>query len=53
VIRVNVERGTNAGVKLPLREPVRDPWTCQKCERVNQGFIVRCLGPNCNEPRPS
>jgi hypothetical protein len=48
-----VQGGTNAGWKKPLVGR-RDPWQCPntECGRINQGFIVRCLGPGCNEARP-
>lgn len=51
-MHVNVEGGTGAGRKKPLHPARREPWTCSGCGRVNQGFIVRCIGAGCNEDRP-
>lgn len=53
-MHVNVEGGTGAGRKKGLLPGRRDPWTCpgKNCGRINQGFVVRCLNPGCNQDRP-
>lgn len=42
----------NSGNKRGLKER-RQPWTCESCKRINQGFVVRCLAFGCNVRRPS
>jgi hypothetical protein len=51
-MRVNVQGGTNAGNRPPLLPGRKHQWQCGGCGRINQRFVVRCLGPGCNQDRP-
>lgn len=49
-LRVNVNGGTNAGVKRPLGDPKGD-WRCE-CGALNAGYHARCMESGCNKRRP-
>lgn len=46
---VNVQGGTGAGRKRPLKQPGR-PWRCG-CGHDNPGHAVTCLTAGCREKR--
>lgn len=47
---VNVDGGTNAGRRRPLRMAATD-WKCPSCKAQNKYYWLKC--PNCNHRRPA
>lgn len=60
MIRINVQRGTNAGTRPPMKDKPTERWQCY-CEGIDNGewtsrawrppYLVRC--PDCHAERPS